>query len=169
MTGWERLRAVVNWLNLMTPIGLLAAVIGRGQLRRGPHGLWICTGYRRRFPMAGAFTVGSVINTRHPPEYLLAPEKSALLAHESLHSVQAAILGPLFLPLYGLGQVYSWLVSGDHGGRNVFERWAGLDSGGYTRHPLRPGLTRLALRFRPRAAESDRDDLSSAGRPRGRP
>jgi hypothetical protein len=133
---------VINWVNLMTPLGLLAAKVGRSELVRGPSGLWIGSGYRLRFPIAGAFTLGNVINTKHSPDYLLAPEKAALLAHESRHSVQAAIFGPLFLPLYGLGQAYSWLVSADHGGRNPFERWAGLAAGGYTRHPLRPGVAR---------------------------
>jgi len=148
VTGWQRLRTVVNWINLMTPLGLAAAVIGRSQVRRGPSGLWICSGYRLRFPVAGAFTIGNVINTKHPPEYLLAPQKARLLHHESRHSVQAAIFGPFFLPLYGFGQLYSWLVSGDHGGRNLFERWAGLEDGGYLRHPVRPGLARFLTRFR---------------------
>jgi hypothetical protein len=167
MTGWQRLRTVVNWVNLMTPAGLLTAVIGRSRLRRGPGGLWIGAEYRLRFPVAGAFTLGNVINTKHPPEYLLAPEKARLLAHESRHSVQAAIFGPFLLPLYGLGQAYSWLVSGDHGGRNVFERWAGLESGGYSRRPVRPGLARIGAYFsrgaagsRPREAPSSRDGLS---------
>lgn len=149
MTGWQRLRTALNWVNLMTPLGLLAAVIGRSELHRCPGGMWIGTGYRPRFPIAGAFTIGNVINTRHSPEYLLAPEKARLLAHETRHSVQAAIFGPFFFPLYGLGQAYSWLVSGDHGGRNVFEKWAGLADGGYERRALRPALARLTRRRTP--------------------
>jgi hypothetical protein len=144
VTGWQRARTALNWVNLMTPLGLLVARIGRSELRRAPGGLWIGTGYRLRFPVAGAFTLGSVINTRHPPEYLLGPGKERLLAHESRHSVQAAVFGPFFLPLYGVCQAYSWLISGDHGGRNLFERWAGLDDGGYTRCPVRPGLAKTA-------------------------
>jgi hypothetical protein len=137
VTGWQRLRAAINWANLMTPLGMLVGVVGRSRLQRAPGGMWVGSGYRLRFPVAGAFTLGNVINTRHGPEYLLDPSKTDLLEHETMHSVQAAIFGPFFLPLYGLGQFYSWLVSGDHGGRNLFERWAGLDRGGYERHPLR--------------------------------
>jgi hypothetical protein len=143
MTGWQRLRAGVNWLNLMTPLGMLVGRIGGGTLQAGPAGLWICAGYRLRFPDAGAFTLGNVITTRHDVEYLLGADKSALLGHESRHSVQAAIFGPLFLPLYALAAGYSWAVSADLGGRNVFEVWAGLEGGRYVRHPLRPALTRL--------------------------
>ncbi len=137
MTGWQRLRTAINWVNLMTPLGLLVGTIGRSRFQRAPGGMWIGCGYRLSFPVAGAFTLGNVINTKNGPEYLLSPDKAGLLAHETVHSVQAAIFGPFFLPLYGLGQLYSWLVCGDHGGRNLFERWAGLDRGGYIRQPLR--------------------------------
>lgn len=36
----------------------------------------------------------------------------------------------------------SWLLTGDTGCRNVFERRAGLTDGGYTDKPLRPALRR---------------------------
>jgi hypothetical protein len=147
VTGWQRVRTAVNWVNLMTPLGLLAAKIGRSELRRGPNGLWIGAGYQLKFPFANAFTLGSVITTKHSAEYLLGPGRERLLGHESRHSMQAAIFGPFFLPLYGLGQAYSWLLTADHGGRNPFERWAGLDAGGYTRKPIRPGLARMSQLF----------------------
>lgn len=143
-TSRERTRAAVNWLNLSTPLGLLVARVG-GATRPapGPGGLRIATGYRLRVPVAGAFTVGNVVTTKHGPAYLLGPGREHLLAHEARHASQYALLGPFFLPAYGTSAVWSWLVSGEPGGRNVFERWAGLGAGGYTRHPLRPGLVRL--------------------------
>jgi hypothetical protein len=150
MTPWQRTRATVNWVNLMTPLGLLVARIGSGTRHRGPNGLVIYAGYRRGLPIAGAFTLGNVITTRHGPEYLLAEEKAALLAHESVHSIQAAVLGPLFLPLYLAAAGWSWAISADIGGRNLFEVWAGLERGNYVRHPLRPWLDRALRRLRRR-------------------
>jgi hypothetical protein len=142
VTGWQRLRSVVNWINLMTPCGLAVARIGGGRPRRGPDGLWITPGYRLGFPIARAFTIGNVVTTKFDADFLLAAGNEKLLEHEVRHTVQYSILGPLFLPLYGVALGYSWIVSGDHGGRNVFERWAGLADGGYVRAPLRPGLAR---------------------------
>src|SRR4051812_47748976 len=121
MTGWQRLRAVINWLNLMTPLGLLIARIGGCARQPGPHGLVIRTDYKLRIPDAGAFTLGNVVTTRHGADYLLAEEKAALLAHEATHSIQAAVLGPFFIPLYFAAAGWSWLLSADVGGRNLFE------------------------------------------------
>ena len=146
MTGGQRLRMVVNWCNLMTPLGLLTARAGGSRLRRGPHGLYIGTGYRPRVPIAGAFTLGNVITTKHGPEYLLADDRGDLLRHEIAHSTQAAILGPLFLPAYLAACAWSYLVGRDWGSRNVFEVWAGLEAGRYERAPLRPGLRRMLRR-----------------------
>jgi hypothetical protein len=50
------------------------------------------------------------------------------------------------LPLYFLAAGMSWLLTGDFGSQNIFERRAGLAEGGYTERPLRPALTRLARR-----------------------
>lgn len=150
MTPWQRTRAAVNWVNLMTPLGLLVARVGGATRHRGPNGLVIYAGYRRGFPIAGAFTLGNVITTKHGPEYLLAAEKAELLGHESVHSIQSAVLGPLFLPLYLVASGYSWAVSAEIGGHNLFEVWAGLERGNYTRGPLRPGLDRALRRLRQR-------------------
>jgi hypothetical protein len=35
------------------------------------------------------------------------------------------------LPLYGIASAWSWLRTRDYFSRNVFERLAGLDDGGY--------------------------------------
>jgi hypothetical protein len=146
MSGWQRLRVVVNWVNLMTPLGLLVGKAGGSSFRRGPHGLYIGTGYRLRVPIAGAFTLGNVITTRHAEDYLLGADSSTLLAHEMRHSVQSAVLGPLFLPAYFAASAYSYAVGKDWGSRNVFEIWAGLADGNYERGPLRPALARLFAR-----------------------
>jgi hypothetical protein len=157
MTGWQRLRVVVNWVNLMTPLGLLVGKAGGSTVRKGPHGLYIGTGYRRRIPIAGAFTLGNVITTKHTEDYLLGVDRTDLLAHEMRHSVQSSILGPLFLPAYFAASSYSYLVGKDWGSRNVFEVWAGLADGNYERKPVRPGLARAAgLVTRRRATRTQR-------------
>ncbi len=138
MTPGQRLRAIVNWVNLSTPLGLLVARIGRASVVRGPAGTRLASGYCRRVPLAPAFTVGNVILTRRP-----SPPEGALLVHECRHSTQYALLGPLFLPVYGLLAAWSWSVTGDWGARNKFEHWAGLADGGYVDRPLRPGLVRI--------------------------
>ena len=46
------------------------------------------------------------------------------------------------LPLYFLAAGMSWLLTGDFGARNIFERRAGLADGGYADRPLRPAFTR---------------------------
>ena len=143
MTTWQRVRVIVNYVNLMTPLGVFVARIGGGERHRGPYGLVIYTGYRLPFPVAGAFTLGNVITTRYDAEYLLAEGREALLGHEARHSVQAALLGPLFLPLYAVASGWSWAISADLACRNPFEVWAGLEAGRYVRRPLRPGLLRL--------------------------
>jgi hypothetical protein len=50
------------------------------------------------------------------------------------------------VPLYLAAAGVSWVLTGDFGSRNVFERRAGLADGGYTDKPLRPGVSRVALR-----------------------
>jgi hypothetical protein len=50
------------------------------------------------------------------------------------------------LPLYFLAAVVSWLLTGDFGAQNIFERRAGLADGGYADRPLRPVFTRLPPR-----------------------
>ncbi len=89
-------------------------------------------------PPAPAFTLGNVIITRRAE---LAPD-APLLRHEARHAAQYAWAGGLLmLPLYFTAAGVSWLLSGDFGAWNVFERGAGLADGGYdTARPLRPAL-----------------------------
>lgn len=132
-TRGQRLRSVLNWINLTTPAGLAVARIGGARPRRTSGGMWVSEGYRPRFPIAHAFTIGNVVTTPRTVESL----SDKLLAHETRHSTQYAVFGLVFLPLYGAAIAVSWVLSGDIGAYNVFERWAGLDDGGYRRRPLR--------------------------------
>jgi hypothetical protein len=135
-TPWTRIRTVVNWVNLSTLLGLLVARLGGATRRPRGRGTFTCSGYRLRFPVAGAFTVGSVIITKHDAEWIEA--RPLLLRHEDRHCTQYAILlGPMMLPLYGLSVAISYLLAGDHSSYNPFERLAGLDDGGYPRPSTR--------------------------------
>lgn len=140
---WPPVRTVLTWVNGTTPAGVLLAVAGRARLRRGPHGVLIAEGYRWRVPRGPCFTVGTVVFARQGAEWLLDVRQERLLWHETRHIGQYAVLGPLFPPAYALAAVWSWLTTGAYGSRNVFERHAGLSSGGYRELPLRPWALRV--------------------------
>lgn len=150
--GAFRRRALINALNLTTPLGLAVARLGRARLARGPEGLWLGEGYRLRFPVAGAFTVGNVVTTART---FAALEASApgVLGHESRHAWQYYRLGLLFLPAYAAAASWSWLRYGHPAVGNVFEQKAGLVSGSYVASgfvgtPPRPLSRALASLFR---------------------
>jgi len=136
MTAGERLRRLLNWINLTTLLGIGTAVLGRCTLRNGPRGLIIADGYRWPLPKAAAFTLGNVVLFRSTAAHLA--DNPILLGHEARHSSQyAACLGLPFLPLYFAAAAWSLLRTGDPASRNPFERHAGLREGGYTERPLR--------------------------------
>jgi hypothetical protein len=134
----HRVRLAVNLVNGSTLAGLAVALAGRARLARLPDGLLAGTGYRLPVPSAPAFTLGNVILTRRP----VLDYDTALLRHEARHCTQYAWCGGvLMLPLYFAAAGVSWLVSGDFGAWNVFERGAGLADGGYNTarpHRLQP-------------------------------
>ena len=140
---WPLARTVLTAVNGTTIAGLLVALATGSKVRRGRNGILIAEDYRLRVPPATCFTVGSVILTRNSASWLLDPERAALLAHESRHAGQYAVLGPLFWPAYWLSCGYSYAVTGSSGARNPFERDAGLTDGGYDDRPLRPWAARL--------------------------
>jgi len=119
----------LNAVNLTTATGLLAARVA-GCPITSRDGYWEATGYRWRFPDAGAFTIGCVVISRQPVP-------AAVWEHETSHMRQYALLGALFWPAYGLAAGYSLLRTGDWWSRNVFERRAGLAAGGYAQNPVR--------------------------------
>ena len=133
----HRVRLAVNLLNGSTLAGLGVARVGGARLARRPDGLLTGTDYRLPVPPAPAFTLGNVIITRRAALEFGTP----LARHEARHSTQYAWCGGvLMLPLYFTAAGVSWLVSGDIGAWNVFERGAGLADGNYTACPLRPQL-----------------------------
>jgi hypothetical protein len=137
-TAWQWARLIGNIVNLTTPIGLLIAVIGGARVKRGPRGLLVGEGYRLKFPVASAFTIGSVITTTRtwPEELRRNPE---LFDHEERHTWQYLYcVGLPFYPAYGVCLVWSMLRTGDRAAQNFFERSAGLASGGYREKPVRP-------------------------------
>lgn len=135
----HRVRLAVNLANGATLAGAGVALAGRARLVRTADGLLTGTGYRLRVPSAPAFTIGNVIITRRAE---LDPG-SSLFRHEARHTTQYACCGGLLmLPLYFTAAGVSWLLCGDFGSWNAFERGAGLADGGYADRPLRPALRR---------------------------
>jgi hypothetical protein len=133
-----RVRLVVNLLNGSTLAGLAVARLGNARLARCPDGITAGTGYKLALPSAPAFTMGNVIITRR--EFL--DVDSDLFRHEARHATQYAWCGGLvMLPLYFTAAGVSWLLSGDVGAWNAFERAAGLADGGYLDRPLRSSFS----------------------------
>ncbi|HUZ37758.1 MAG TPA: hypothetical protein VMV17_15665 [Streptosporangiaceae bacterium] len=138
-----RVRLVANLVNGSTLAGLLVAAVGRARLARGGNGLLLGERYRLPVPPAPAFCLGNVILTRMDAGAF--SQAGALAAHEARHATQfACCAGLVMLPLYAAAAGWSWVLTGDFGARNVFERRAGLADGGYTDRPLRPAVARWA-------------------------
>jgi hypothetical protein len=152
-------RLAVNLVNGSTLAGLAVAGLGRARLGRCPDGLLAGTGYRLPVPAAPAFTMGNVIITRRP----VLDADSSLFRHEARHATQYAWCGGLLmLPLYFAAAGLSWLVSGDFGGWNAFERGAGLADGGYATRPLRWRQAQAAAPLTGQAGEQSVDVASVA-------
>lgn len=133
ITRGQKVRRILNWVNLSTPLGLIAAHATGCRTTSGPWGLILATGYTLAIPKARAFTLGNVILIRGRASEAL--QQPALLAHESRHSWQyAACLGMPFFPLYFLAAGWSLLRTGNPASGNFFERRAGLHDGGYAEH-----------------------------------
>ena len=129
-TLWTRVRTALNWINLSTLLGLAVARIGGATITRRGRGTYLATGYRFSFPVASAFTIGSVIDTKHDLAYL--QERPLLLRHEDRHCTQYAFfIGVVMLPLYLVCVGISYALAGDHSSYNPFERLANLSDGGY--------------------------------------
>lgn len=129
-TPWTRVRTVLNWINLSTLLGLGIAKIGGATITRRGRGTYLASGYRFSFPVASAFTVGSVIASKHDLDYLTS--RPVLLRHEDRHCTQYAwVFGVVMLPFYFLFVGVSYAVAGDHSSYNPFERLADLADGNY--------------------------------------
>ena len=129
-TRWTRVRTVLNWINLSTLLGLAIARLGGASIVRRGRGTYLATGYRFGFPVASAFTIGSVITSKHELDYFR--ERPVLLQHEDRHCTQYAfVLGVVMLPFYFLCVGLSYAIAGDHSSYNPFERLANLADGNY--------------------------------------
>jgi hypothetical protein len=137
-TGWHWVRLVGNYANLSTIVGLAVAKLGRASITRGPRGLYLGEGYRFKFPIAGAFTIGNVLTTSTTWDKMLGKYPD-LIKHEEGHTWQYFYcLGlPYYIP-YLIFMGWSVLRTGDRAARNFFERQAGLATGGYIDYPVRP-------------------------------
>lgn len=134
MRARHRVRLAVNLVNGSTLAGLAVSLAGGARLVSCPDGLLVGAGYRLPVPAVPAFTMGNVIITRRAA----LDVDSELFRHEAKHTTQYAWCGGLLmLPLYFAAAGGSWLLSGDVGAWNPFERLAGLAAGGYTDTPLR--------------------------------
>lgn len=148
MAPWPFVRATLTWLNGTSLVAAALCAAIRVRPVRAPGGVLIAPGYRLRVPRQSCFTVGTVVFTRRTAEWLLAPERTELFAHEARHVGQYAVLGPLFWPLYAAASAWSYLLTRSYGYRNAFERHAGLVAGGYRERPLRPWAARLRSQIR---------------------
>jgi hypothetical protein len=153
-----RVRQAVNLANGSTLAGLGVAALGRARPARAADGLFVATGYRLPVPPAPAFCLGNVLVTRLDA---LDPG-SRLWRHEARHATQFAWCGGVMMvPLYLVSAGVSWVLTGDFGSRNAFERLAGLADGGYSDKPLRPVFRRAEL------SGSSRRTVAPAGRGAG--
>ncbi len=153
-----RARQLVNLANGSTLAGLGVAAVGGARVARGADGLFLGTGYRLPVPPAPAFCRGNVIVTR------LDGLTPGLFRHEARHATQYAWCGgAVMVPLYLAAAAVSWVLTGDFGARNVFERRAGLADGGYTDKPLRPAIQWLSLQRAAAVSDSSRP-AGAAGR-----
>lgn len=147
MSGWQVVKLVGNMVNLSTAAGVVVGLIGRARFSRGPRGLVYATGYRLRFPVASAFTIGNVVLSKHDRAYF--EERPILVKHEERHSWQYfCLLGLPMLPLYVLAVGWSFLRTGCPASRNPFERLANLVDGNYDEKPVQPLGRTLTQAFR---------------------
>ena len=136
-----RVRRAINLANGSTLTGLGVAALGGARIARSVDGLFTGTRYRLPVPPAPAFCLGNVIVTRGDG----IDPGSPVFRHEARHATQFAWCGGvIMIPLYLAAAGVSWVLTGDFGARNVFERRAGLADGGYTDKPLRPALRRVS-------------------------
>lgn len=133
----RHLRALANFCNGSTPLGLVLAIVGRGRFRRGwtsSSGLVVVDGIRLPWVRASAMTVGDVVLVQRRRTEEAVRRIPGLIRHEEAHAWQYAYcLGLPFLPLYLAATLYSLARTGDRARANFFEVQAGLELGGYRR------------------------------------
>jgi hypothetical protein len=138
---WGTARFV--WNLPATAAGCLVGVATGGSCRwDAEHVAVLCTGSSAPKLGSTAFAVGSAVITSLSAEEFRGRHGGRLMAHETKHSDQWALLGPVvFLAAYGEEFIRSRWRSrrrgGDPGSYNLFERWAVLADGGYPPRPPR--------------------------------
>jgi hypothetical protein len=161
-------------VNGSTLAGLGVAAVGGATIARSVDGLFTGTGYRLPVPPAPAFCLGNVIVARGDG----IDPGSPVFRHEARHAAQYAWCGGVvMIPLYLAAAGVSWVLTGDFGACNVFERRAGLADGGYADKPLRPAFHQVCGfswfngpgrrapargRFSPGRAAAERDESSAS-------
>lgn len=132
--GWDVARFVRNAPVTAASLALTEAgsiVTGNGladcHLRTG---LMIeCVGAAPAALPGGAWTIGNTIISQFGQ-----PIDADLLAHETKHADQWAILGPVgFVETWLVSSAVSGITTGTYPCGNFIEWWAGLDAGGYSR------------------------------------
>ena len=140
----QRARRLANLLNLSTPLGLpwpASVAPDRGPARTG----WcLAEGYRFRFPVAGAFTVGDVVITGATFEALSRWYRPARARGAAQPAVRGLPRVP-YLPLYTVAMGWSVLRTGDRASATCSSgtpAWlpAGTSSAPSARSPPRSAL-----------------------------
>lgn len=124
---WVKLILGCAWAAPTTLIGLLLALAGGARpyaLR--PAGAWWWVGewgfwgwWYRPGSQWGAITFGQ-ITIANPS----CADDPTVVRHERVHLLQAFVLGPLFLPAYGLLSFLAWADGEDAYRGNPLEKWA---------------------------------------------
>jgi len=131
------LRHSINLASGVTIFGALVGILTRGRPHwNTEHGLLIFHNCHLPWRWASAVTFGDVVLVLSPPIRWASVTElpPQLLAHEARHAAQyALLLGLPYFPIYWLACGYSWVITGDHWSRNIFEVRAGLTAGGYVR------------------------------------
>jgi len=114
---------VLDPVTLVASLAYAAAAAVSGARLRWDTGraMLVCTGASPRLHGGGGTTVGCVYVTS------AADVSAPVRTHESRHRDQWAVAGPLFAVLY-LAEV---VRTKKNFTRNAWERWAGLEDGGY--------------------------------------
>ncbi len=112
------------WTLINSLVGLVFVLVsGRpgfvGMLPRGAllfeiTDSWIC----RALPTTTGITFGGVVTIFDRSDL----RNTWLIAHESRHVLQAMVLGPLYLPVYGLCSLWAALMGGDLYRDNAMEK-----------------------------------------------
>ena len=131
-------RHKLNNINLSTFLGLLISKIIGGTTIQLDNKLYMNYGRKGKYKKAEVITIGDVllvkfdkncIHCKQKDLYKLSPN---LLRHELKHSEQFAKFGGIvFLALYLLASIKSFIIYRNHWQGNIYEIQAGLEDGNY--------------------------------------